>query len=370
MKNTSPASASAIFSASYQEARVKFIESALAASARLEQYVHPLSGPNGEELATDVAELGNPATKGAVFVCSGTHGVEGFSGSAIQIGLLRAGWSEMLSGDVKIVLIHAINPYGFAYLRRFNEDNIDLNRNFLELDESPPENSGYDALASWMAPKSISFISEVAALGRLLLFAAGRGITATRQAVTGGQYRHPEGLFYGGNKPSWSAQRLKEIVEHHGRELDRFVFIDVHTGLGPFGAAEMISNSPKSSESYARAFSIWGTQVRTTKAGESVSADLAGTLKLAVEGTLPDVEATAVSIEYGTLPSLKVLRSLRAENWLFRRGEAGRGQAERIKANLLSAFNPDREDWRKTVLKEGFAAVEKAATRLARNSPS
>jgi hypothetical protein len=32
---------------------------------------------------------------------------------------------------VAIVLVHALNPFGFSKIRRFDDKNIDLNRNFL-----------------------------------------------------------------------------------------------------------------------------------------------------------------------------------------------------------------------------------------------
>ncbi len=46
--------------------------------------------------------------------------------------------------DLAVVLIHAINPYGFAWIRRVNEDNVDLNRNCIDFGAAIPENPGYD----------------------------------------------------------------------------------------------------------------------------------------------------------------------------------------------------------------------------------
>ena len=63
---------------------------------------------------------------------SGTHGVEGYCGSGIQIGFLKEGLFAELPDDMSVVLLHAMNPYGFSNDRRVNEDNVDLNRNFLD----------------------------------------------------------------------------------------------------------------------------------------------------------------------------------------------------------------------------------------------
>lgn len=352
--------ANSYFAPDFFDARREFLDAARAAPARISSYVHPMSGPDGQELATDVAEFGPEGAGQALIVCSGTHGIEGFSGSAIQLGLMREGWPDRLPTDTKLILIHAINPFGFAYLRRFNEDNVDLNRNFLKPGQALPENPGYDVLADSISPETLSLHNELAALIRLVGFAVGNGFAAAREAVTGGQYRHPEGLFYGGHGPTWSALTLRTIIEKHGRGLSRALFFDVHTGLGPKGNAEIISNSPKASEQYARACSIWGNLVKTTKEGESVSADLAGTLKLGVIRMLPEAEMTAVSIEYGTVPALVALRALRDENWLHHLGESGTPRARRIKRNLLAAFNPDDNAWRAAVWRKGSDAVTQA----------
>ena len=58
--------------------------------------------------------------------------------------------------DAAIVLVHVLNPYGMAWLRRFNEHNVDLNRNFLGPDETyegAPD--GYDDLDAFLNPRSL-----------------------------------------------------------------------------------------------------------------------------------------------------------------------------------------------------------------------
>ena len=43
---------------------------------------------------------------------------EGFGGSGIQIGLLRDANAPAPAGDCALMLVHAVNPYGFAWIRR------------------------------------------------------------------------------------------------------------------------------------------------------------------------------------------------------------------------------------------------------------
>ena len=149
------------FSADYKEAREKFINAAIAAGIEVETVSNPEAGPNGEHLTTDVVHLGNSNADTVIVLVSGTHGVEGFAGSAIQVGLLREGVASKLKDNLSIIMIHSLNPYGFSHLRRVNEDNIDINRNFLDHTKPHPNNDGYVGLAEFVAPKIIDFWTRI-----------------------------------------------------------------------------------------------------------------------------------------------------------------------------------------------------------------
>src|SRR5690554_5609679 len=134
------------YAQSYALARQRFCQTAREKGADVFTHVHPsLSGPQGEELAVDVACFGPVTATRALLVISGTHGLEGFLGSAAQIAWLKGGTS-VLAEDVRVVLVHAINPWGFAHLSRTTENNVDLNRNFIDHDKPLPENPGYGRL--------------------------------------------------------------------------------------------------------------------------------------------------------------------------------------------------------------------------------
>ncbi|NIP94329.1 MAG: DUF2817 domain-containing protein [Akkermansiaceae bacterium] len=84
----------------------------------------------GEDLTIDVGILGWESDP-ALVLSSGVHGVEGFPGSALQLAFLDGLYRKPAGSGIRYILIHGINPHGFAHLRRFNEGNVDLNRNFL-----------------------------------------------------------------------------------------------------------------------------------------------------------------------------------------------------------------------------------------------
>ncbi len=107
------------FAASYADARGKFLAAALDAGARVRRRIHPERGPAGETLAVDVARLGPANARRVLVVVSATHGAEGFCGSGVQTSLLvERDAPRPHAPDTALVLIHAINPFGFAWLSR------------------------------------------------------------------------------------------------------------------------------------------------------------------------------------------------------------------------------------------------------------
>ena len=357
-----------LFPAGYTNARQRFRQAACGASAAVISYSHPLSGPGGEQLSTDVAVIG-PENAGQVFVlCSATHGVEGFPGSAIQTSILETVQPERLPQDTKLILVHAINPWGYAHLRRANEDNIDLNRNFRDHGSPVPANIGYERMAGHLNPDSLSGWSDFGFLAALFAYRATNGMAATRHVVTAGQYSHPKGLFFGGTHSTWSAETLTAILRLHTAGARELVFLDVHTGLGAYKNSEIILNVPRDDPPAIRAASIWGNKVKTTKMNESVSVDLTGSLKLAVPALVPHANVVAASLEFGTVPRLKALRTLRAENWLHHHGGSNHKKASLIKRRLVETFSPSLNDWKQVVVRTGHRVYREVLQGFGKNN--
>jgi len=348
------------FSKSYGEAREKFLQASHAVCDGITSFKNPNLGPKGEPLYTDVALIGPKEAKSFLVLGSGTHGVEGFAGSAIQTRLLHSDIFNQFKPKPSVLLIHAINPYGFAHLRRWNEDNVDVNRNFVDHSKLRPSNPGYKQLAEAIDPQSISFWSNAWSITRFFWYGLKHGKKELKEAISDGQYMNPKGIFFGGQTETWSNKTLRTISQHYLSEAQRVVFIDFHTGLGDYGHAEVILNEQKDSPPYKRAVECWGDCVKTTANGESVSVHTLGTVKLAIPEFLPGVEATAVSLEFGTFSSIKVFWALRSENWLHHYGGRHNPEASNIKTSLLQAFYPDSQDWKAQVLEQGKRTVEQA----------
>ncbi len=357
--------AEALFSQSYAEARGKFLAATRVAGLSVDSIPHPLPGRDGEPLALDVVTDPAPESSKLLIVSSGCHGVEGFCGSAVQNLLLRddAFRRGCRAAQVSVLHLHALNPWGFSWWRRTTHENIDLNRNFLDFSKPLPVNPGYDELAPLLVPEHWPAEADnQTAIGR---FIKTRGMPAVQAAVSGGQYGHPDGLFYGGNEPSWSNHQLRALLREHGRAHRRVAWIDLHSGLGPCGLGERILSAPSDPATRERTRRWWGDGVTSIAEGNSSSAPLEGLMWQAVMQECPDVEYTGIALEYGTVPLLAVLDALRGDQWLQNHADAAEPDlAATIKRQLRDAFYVDSVDWKQQVLTQAAEAAHQAVVGL------
>jgi hypothetical protein len=375
------------FSPTYAQARVKFLEAASAAGLRIESFTHPHLGHEGETLAVDVALDGSPDAKQLLIVSSACHGVEGFCGSGVQVFALHdVDWrSKANDSGVAVLYIHALNPYGFSHLRRVTQENVDLNRNFQDFSKPLPEatrNPAYASLHDLILPDTWPPTPENIALCADWMTARAQkdsknsdeasGLRAFQQAITQGQYTHPNGLFYGGNAPTWSNCTLRSVLQKYAQQCKHLAWIDLHTGLGPRGLGERIFACKDDAQAYARAVRWWGnagnpsgeTPITSIYNGSSSSAFLTGLMWQSAYEEAPQAQYTAIAMEYGTVPVNDVLQALRAEHWLANHPNASPDIAAQIKQQLRDAFYIDADDWKGLIISQARQAMFQAVDGL------
>ncbi len=339
------------FSVTYSEAREKFRAVAQAAGARLTAYENPNSrGLEGETLTTDVACLGPDDAERVYLTVSGTHGAEGFCGSGAQIGHFQDRLFEAMPPKTKAVMVHAINPYGFSWIRRVTEDNVDLNRNFQDFSKPLPQNKAYEEVHDWLIPAHWEGQGRAAADQAIVDYRKKHGDFAFQSAMSGGQYSRPDGLFFGGQKPTWSNTIFRRILkEHVPAGARKFCSIDFHTGLGPMGYGEPIFIGPYVSGNYERVKLWFGPEVTNPNDGSSSSAKVTGTVPEAYNDLPGGMEVTAIALEYGTVPMEQVTEALRGDHWLHAKGDPKAPIAAELRRKVRDAFYTDTPAWKAAI---------------------
>ena len=358
--------AEACFSQTYAEARGKFLAAAEAAGLDVHAHRHPLLGRDGEELAVDVARFGATDAQRLLVISSGCHGVEGFCGSGVQVALLGdPTWhATAQAAGVAVLYVHALNPWGFSWWRRTTQENIDLNRNFVDFHQPLPVNAGYGELARALVPAHWPPPPE--AQQHIADFIAKNGYRAFQTAVSQGQHDDPEGLFFAGRDPAWSHLAWRHVLQDHAQRCTQLAWIDIHTGLGPSGHGERIFSARDDAATLARARAWWGPQVTSIYDGSSTSARLSGMAFEAVYQECPQATYTGIAIEYGTLPLDDVMQALRADQWLENHPETEADVALAIKRATRDAFYTDTPQWKQRIVDQAAEAVRQAVAGLAR----
>jgi hypothetical protein len=355
------------FSQSYAQARAKFLAAAEAAGLDVESKLHPLRGRDGEALAMDLALDGARDAERLLLISSACHGVEGFCGSGVQVALLNDdAWRRAVhDAGVAVLYIHGLNPHGFSWWRRVTQENVDLNRNFHDFSRPLPASPAYDEIAALVVPPTWPPSDEVnAKVGRLV---AERGLAALQAAVSGGQYDHPQGLYYGGRNPTWSNLTLRQVLRERACRCRRLGWIDLHTGLGPNGHGERIYAGPDDATEFARARAWWGDRVTSIYDGSSSSALLTGMMWNAAGEECPQAEVTSIALEFGTVPTMEVIDALRADQWLENHPEADEAKRQAIKRQLRDAFYTDTPEWKRRIVEQAREAAGQALQGLVRN---
>ncbi|MEN5018513.1 DUF2817 domain-containing protein [Erwinia sp. Eh17-17] len=355
----------------FQTQRARFLAAVGKRGGAVTRYPHPLSGPQGEALSTDVAVIGRADAPQVMLVVSGTHGVEGYYGSDSQIAWLEGLDGSTLPQDVALVLVHLINPWGTAHLRRVNEDNADLNRNFVDFSAEVPHNAAYPALHSLYTCRDLDGPERAEADVQMALKCADIGWNGVKRIVEAGQYQFADGIFYGGSQASWSQQILRQIIANHLQMARRIISFDLHTGAGAWGHPMLLAIAERAYpalDEAKRLFGEWLTVIITGASSESdtgVTATATGYLSQFMLDQLPETDLIQLVVECGTYDGREMHRRVRDDHWLHLYGDLNSEQALRVKQQLFEGFYPADPDWRaltalrtRQVFQRGWEALQ------------
>ena len=363
------------FSNSYAEAAGRFAIACQDLTSAGHNVTHQrlklgMKGPEAEELAIDIAVIGSLDSGKTIISSSGVRGVEGYPGSAIQLSIMDKLAKSEPFDDHGVIFIHAVNPYGMAWWRRFNENNVDLNRNFLRLDElysGVPD--GYEAVKDFINPKTVPKKNEYSFNIRALLLILKYGYPNLKQAVAEGQYQYPAAIQYGGSKLEKGPSMLIDWLNDNLVPVKQIFAIDHHTGLGPSGHDTLLlplELRNKDFDKFVELQQLFPGHIELlSKTG--VGYEIKGDIHQGLVNRFPGISWTYLTQEFGTFKSIKVIRANRDENrwtqWGDYVDEAG-AKSHWSRLNLLRIFNPNDAVWQDKIVSRGNAVFESATQYL------
>ncbi len=374
--------AGARYEVEYRAARAQFGLLARKAGAVVEHHENSAArGPYGEALITDVAWFG-PKDAPRLFLCSsGMHGLEGSAGSAAQCAWMARGVN--LPAGVAVCLVHALNAWGFAHIARCTENNVDLNRNFMDFGKALPVNPHYHHIRDVIRMKDVGPQSIGELMANHHRLTAAIGPAALAYAVNAGQYTDAEGLAYGGTGPEFGHRVVRDHVLPKLAHATHVGLIDWHTGVGAYGEVAFLPTQGVGTAAWNRAAVWWGRErvagwkrssveaaIEADEAESGLTVHKDGQLRFALARMLPQAEVTGAVIEFGTEKEgdfAKLALMTMYERWL-RFVDRDDRHAPQHKAHLetaLSCFAPDDAQWRALVLGEGPVLMDQAIAGLA-----
>lgn len=347
------------FTKNYAESRQRFVQACSRAGGQHQALSLDATTPEGQQLTIDIARLGDPEPQRAVIVSSGVHGVETPLGSAVQLATLER-WSETTApaSGLGLVLIHAVNPFGFAMRRRFNEHNVDLNRNFLvegeQYEGAPPLAAAFrNTLGAPSRPLRIATSTL-----RMGVLAARHGQRAFWETLPVGQYEHPDWIFYGGKQLEQSGQLLGEFLPRILGSAEEIVQLDFHTGLGRWANCELLLGEREASDEV----DWWREHFDDSRVVEADNVGrymVRGSFGRWMQELLRPCQLHYACAEFGTYNALQVVRCMADENrWTQSVPNLSPHHWSRVR--LAEAFAPKNPRWRRKSLATGVELVEHA----------
>ena len=305
-----------------------------------------------------------------IVLTTGVHGMEGYIGSVMLDVFFAEVYPTLNTENTGILVVANVNPYGMKYYRRYNENNVDLNRNFI-LDWE-----NFDLSSNREYPKVASFLSPDGKIGNALWHEAGFYLSLAKTAITDGadtvsdalltgQYEYPQGVYYGGTGDEASTVYLKDVFSQClDSSYENIVHIDIHSGYGP-RYNMVIFNSVYETMTEAQSQEAYGYDYIIAYDSESFYATTGDTTDFFYRlADQKDADSTLFStcFEFGTIGdaffdtilSLKYTVDENRNHWYPTDNAT---TAEIIRQNYLELYYPTETAWREKTVQDFLAAT-------------
>lgn len=339
----------------YLDGRARFRSSCAAAGAKITSY--GLLEKSEQNLTIDVARFGSSDAERILLVVSGIHGLEGPTGSVAQ-----SSWAESMPSiplNCAVVLVHAVNPWGYHYRSRLTANSVDLNRNFVDFSMALPANGMAERLRGrLLMPSSgkrhlFDLLSLIDELQREI------GEVELAMAINGGQYQHLGEASFGGFAPEPSNEILRKIVAQHCGTARKVALIDWHTGVGEYGEVAYLMMGNEAGELDQPAVKWWGRSVVTGWSGNSFDSAMQGKASHwnAIPGQfrntlakmLPNADVTGATIEFGSFAPWDTWQDTIYDLYCHRNADWDSMETEYMRCEMVRMYNPEDTEWRANV---------------------
>ena len=309
--------------------------------------------------------------KNLIVLTTGVHGMEGYIGSVMLDVFFEEIYPTVDTENTGILVVANVNPYGMKYMRRYNENNVDLNRNFI-LDWNGfdlSSNKDYPEVKEFLQPEGEignAFWHEAEFYLNLAKEALTKGADKVSDALLTGQYEYPQGVYYGGNGDEISTAYLKGVFNDClDGEYENIVHIDIHSGYGP-RYNMVIFNSVYETMTEAETKEAFGYDYVISYDSESFYATTGDTTdyfyRLA-ESKESEKTLFSTCFEFGTIGdsfmdsilSLKYTVDENRQHWYPTENKVA---SEIVSENYAELFYPTEKEWREKTVADFKTAAE------------
>lgn len=305
-----------------------------------------------------------------IILTTGVHGMEGYIGSVMLDVFFEEIYPTIDTEKTGILVVANVNPYGMKYKRRYNENNVDLNRNFIldwkDFDMS--SNKDYPEVKDFLQPEGKignALWHEVGFYLNLAKEAITKGADKVSDALLTGQYEYPQGVYYGGSGDEKSTAYLKGVFNDCLEdEYNNLVHIDIHSGYGPrynmviFNSIYETMNEKETKKAFNYDYVI----SYDSESFYATTGDTTDFFYRLAESKNTDKEVFSTCFEFGTigdsfLDSILSLKYTVDENRQHFFPSDNKIASEVVKENYNELFYPTEKAWREKTIEDFKAAT-------------
>lgn len=347
------------FNTTWQECRADFRAEAMQMKTRFDSvalFAVPVESKTDSDLTIDFCYIpAKDTTEKLVVIISGTHGIEGYAGSAVQQMLMNEFFQPEMFSNTGVLLVHGLNAWGFKHQRRFTENNVDLNRNFSsDAALFDTKNDGFVALYDMLTPKgevNMGSLQNRFFMLKAIKQIAQKGMPALLQAFAQGQYQFPEGIYFGGQAFEQQKQIMSEVLAKIAAPYPTILNLDLHTGFGERGKLHLFPNPVEDPQLKATMEKVFGGYPIDWGDSDNFYT-VHGQFVEYIGELFPDKTSIPMLMEFGTLNTSTTVGAVKSahisivENQGAHYGYKSAQDSLKVKAGYYEMFYPPSEKWR------------------------